>query len=80
MFSSAGPAQWRLNGIDAMPNAAQMVRSVPVPPTAYIGTLIILLALLLAVYLLVSHPWAFSFVALASFGYKYIKSQNEENI
>lgn len=31
LFSSCGPGRWRLNGLDQLPEAAEMIRKVPVP-------------------------------------------------
>ncbi|CAF1011553.1 unnamed protein product, partial [Brachionus calyciflorus] len=32
MFTSCGSAQWRINGPDALPEAVEIVKSVPIPP------------------------------------------------
>lgn len=77
MFSSCGPAQWRLNGLDAIPHeAAQQVRSVPVPPSAYVATLLLLLLFIGALVLIVTRPWAVGLVMFPLIAYKILQNKN----
>lgn len=58
LFSACGPAQWRLNGIDADRQlATYTIRKVPLTPMMKLfGTLLISLGLILVLLLTVKHP------------------------
>ncbi len=66
-FSSCGPAQWRLNGPDADPEAVDIVKSVPLTTMMnYIGYFL----LLLIVFLILS-IFECPLLLLTTFGLSY---------
>ena len=68
-LGSNGPAQWRLNGIDAMDNATEMVKSVPVPDTAKFTAILLLILLLLMVMFFFYNPMLLPLIALPFINY-----------
>lgn len=64
LFGSNGPAQWRLNGIDAMENAAEIVKSVPVTSSAKFVPILLLILLLLVIMFFIYNPVLIPLMAL----------------
>jgi hypothetical protein len=66
-LSSCGPAQWRLNGPDADPDAAKIVQSVPITPMMNAFGFLALFLFLLLILAIYNSPY----LLLTAFGLSY---------
>ena len=78
IFSSCGPAQWRLNGPDSDKEMANgLIKKVPLTPMMnLIGLILIGLILIFCLILTFKHPFIFSSVLMCAFIY-YLSNKLE---
>ena len=75
MFSTCGPARWRLNGPDADAEAANTVRSVPITPIMNVFGFFLLFILVLIVLAIFNSP----LLLLTTFGVSYFLHKQFNN-
>ena len=73
MFSSCGPAQWRLNGPESFDEASNIVKSVPVTTLMKMMAFLIFSLLVLLVWKLLNHPILFVTVLFGFYLFKNYK-------
>ena len=56
VFSSNGPAQWRLNGPDSISNAQNIIKSCPVPDLMKVSAILSLIFILFLVAVVAKYP------------------------
>jgi hypothetical protein len=75
LFSSCGPAQWRLNGLDADENAPRVVEACPVPGLMIATAQLAFLLFVLSIVLLFSNPYILVSLPVMVVLYYYFKQQ-----
>ena len=75
-FSSCGPAQWRLNGPDADPNAYELVKKVPDTLMMNLFGLACVMLILLFLIVVFNHPLMFTFLGVSYFFLRKLLQKN----